>query len=139
MSGTQTFTMIKPEAVAKGLTGAIIKKIQDSDFTIKALKMHQLSKDQAKVFYDVHEGKPFYDGLTTYMSSGPLVAIILEKSNAVVDFRALVGSTDPNEAAEGTLRKEFAESKTQNAVHGSDSDENALIESNFHFAGIEQF
>lgn len=139
MSGIQTFTMIKPEAVAKGLTGAIIKKIQDAGFTIKALKMHQLSKQQAEGFYEVHKGKPFYDSLTTYMSSGPIVAIILEKTNAVVDFRTLVGSTDPNEAAEGTLRKEFAESKTKNAVHGSDSDENALIESNFHFAFIEQF
>ncbi|MEY5040837.1 MAG: hypothetical protein RLZZ414_368 [Bacteroidota bacterium] len=139
MAGNLTFTMIKPEAVANGHTGKIIAKIIENGYTIKALKMHQFSAYQASKFYEVHKGKPFYDGLVEYMSSGPLVAIALEKENAVVDFRKLIGSTNPEEAAEGTIRKEFAESKTKNAVHGSDSDENALIEIGFHFSALELF
>jgi nucleoside-diphosphate kinase len=139
MAGNLTFTMIKPEAVANGHTGKIIAKIIDNGYNIKALKMHQFSVYQASKFYEVHKGKPFYDGLVEYMSSGPLVAIALEKENAVVDFRKLIGSTNPEEAAEGTIRKEFAESKTKNAVHGSDSDENALIEIGFHFSSLEIF
>lgn len=139
MAGNLTFTMIKPEAVANGHTGKIIAKIIENGYNIKALKMHQFSVYQASKFYEVHKGKPFYDGLVEYMSSGPLVAIALEKENAVVDFRKLIGSTNPEEAAEGTIRKEFAESKTKNAVHGSDSDENALIEIGFHFSSLEIF
>jgi nucleoside-diphosphate kinase len=139
MAGNLTFTMIKPEAVANGHTGKIIAKIIDNGYNIKALKMHQFSVYQASKFYEVHKGKPFYDGLVEYMSSGPLVAIALEKENAVVDFRKLIGSTNPEEAAEGTIRKEFAESKTKNAVHGSDSDENAVIEIGFHFSSLEIF
>jgi nucleoside-diphosphate kinase len=139
MAGNLTFTMIKPEAVANGHTGKIIAKIIENGYNIKALKMHQFSVYQASKFYEVHKGKPFYDGLVEYMSSGPLVAIALEKENAVVDFRKLIGSTNPEEAAVGTIRKEFAESKTKNAVHGSDSDENALIEIGFHFSSLEIF
>ena len=139
MAGNLTFTMIKPEAVANGHTGKIIAKIIENGYNIKALKMHQFSVYQASKFYEVHKGKPFYDGLVEYMSSGPLVAIALEKENAVVDFRKLIGSTNPEEAAVGTIRKEFAESKTKNAVHGSDSDENAVIEIGFHFSSLEIF
>ena len=139
MSGNITFTMIKPEAVQKGYTGAILKKIQDAGFEILALKMHQLTSTQAEKFYEIHKGKPFYEFLTAYMSSGPIIAAVLQKENAVLDFRTLVGKTNPAEAAEGTIRKEFAESTNKNAVHGSDSDENALIESSFHFAQTEIF
>jgi nucleoside-diphosphate kinase len=139
MSGNLTFTMIKPEAVQKGFTGSILKKIQESGFEIVALKMHQLSRTQAEKFYEVHVGKPFYDFLTEYMSSGPIIAAVLKKENAVLDFRKLVGSTNPLDAAEGTIRKEFAESTNKNAVHGSDSDENALIERSFHFSQTEIF
>jgi len=133
MSGNRTFTMIKPEAVAKGYTGKIIDHIISGGFKIIAMKYVHLSLQQAQDFYGVHKGKGFYDELTAYMSSSPIVVIALEKENAVVDFRALIGSTDPNEANEGTIRKRFAESKSKNAVHGSDSDENAEIEINFHF------
>ena len=133
MSGNRTFTMIKPEAVAKGYIGKIIDHIISGGFKIIAMKYVHLSLAQAQEFYGVHKAKGFYDELTQYMSGGPIVAIALEKENAVADFRALVGSTDPNEANEGTIRKRFAESKSKNAVHGSDSDENAEIEINFHF------
>lgn len=139
MSGHRTFTMIKPEAVEKGYTGAILERIEKAGFNILALKKTQLSKAEAGKFYEVHQERPFYGELVEYMSSGPIVAAILEKSNAVLDFRALIGSTDPTEAAEGTIRKEFAESKAKNAVHGSDSDENAAIEGSFFFAGREIF
>lgn len=139
MTKNITFTMIKPEAVQKGFTGSILKKIQDAGFEIIAIKMHQLSRAQAEKFYGVHIGKPFYEFLTEYMSSGPIIAAVLKKENAVSDFRKLVGSTNPEEAAEGTIRKEFAESTKKNAIHGSDSDENALIESSFHFAQTEIF
>ena len=138
MLGKQTFTMIKPDAVSKNFTGAILQKITDAGFAIKAMKMVKLTRDEACAFYEVHKGKPFYDGLTEFMSSGPIVAAILCKENAVDDFRKLIGATDPAEAAEGTIRKLFAESKSRNAVHGSDSDENAIIESDFFFSKIER-
>lgn len=139
MSGNITLTMIKPEAVEKGYTGAILKKIQENGFTIASLKMYQLSRKQAESFYAVHEGKPFYEFLVGYMSSGPIVAAVLKKENAVADFRALIGPTNPAEAGEGTIRKAFAESTNKNAIHGSDSDENAQIEMNFHFKKEEVF
>ncbi|KOH45200.1 nucleoside-diphosphate kinase [Sunxiuqinia dokdonensis] len=138
MNGNQTLTMIKPVAVARNFTGPIIQKITDSGFKICAMKMTQLTKDQAGEFYAVHQDKPFYEDLTTFMSSGPIVAIILEKENAVDDFRKLIGATDPADAEEGTIRKLFAESKSHNAVHGSDSDENAKIESDFFFSKLER-
>lgn len=133
MSGKRTFTMIKPDAVESGNIGNILQMITDAGFTIKAMKLTQLSNEQAKGFYEVHAERPFYGELVNYMTSGPIVAAILEKDNAVADFRTLIGATDPVEAAEGTIRKTYAESKGRNAVHGSDSDENANIESDFHF------
>jgi nucleoside-diphosphate kinase len=139
MTGTRTYTMIKPEAVEKGLVGAILAMIENGGFRIVALKKTQLSKAEAGKFYEVHAERPFYGELVDYMSSGPIVAAILEKDNAVADFRELIGSTDPAEAAEGTIRKAYAESKAKNAVHGSDSDENAEIEGNFFFAGREKY
>lgn len=139
MAGNRTFTMIKPEAVEKGYTGAILNKINEGGFRIVALKKTQLSIAEAGEFYSVHAERPFYGELVEYMSSGPIVAAILEKDNAVADFRALIGATDPAEAEEGTIRKAFAESKAKNAVHGSDSDVNASIEGNFFFSGREMF
>ena len=139
MTGTRTYTMIKPEAVEKGLVGAILAMIENGGFRIVALKKTQLSKAEAGKFYEVHAERLFYGELVDYMSSGPIVAAILEKDNAVADFRELIGSTDPAEAAEGTIRKAYAESKAKNAVHGSDSDENAEIEGNFFFAGREKY
>jgi nucleoside-diphosphate kinase len=137
MSGNRTFTMIKPDAVESNNIGNITQMISDAGFTIKAMKLTQLTKDQAKDFYEVHKERPFYGELVEYMTSGPIIAAVLEKDNAVADFRALIGSTDPSEAADGTIRKKYAESKGRNAVHGSDSDENAQIESNFHFNSTE--
>ncbi|MBD3638723.1 MAG: nucleoside-diphosphate kinase [Crocinitomicaceae bacterium] len=137
MAGNRTFTMIKPEAVAAGHAGKIIDAIIQAGFEIKALKLTQLTPEQAGKFYEVHKERPFYQELVDYMSSGPIYAAILEKENAVADFRKLIGATDPSEAEEGTIRKKFAKSKAENAVHGSDSDENAIIESNFHFAQEE--
>lgn len=134
-----TFTMIKPEAVQANNIGAILKMIEENGFRIVAMKKVQLSAERAAQFYEVHKERPFYGELVEYMSSGPIVAAILEKENAVADFRALIGATDPNEATDGTIRKLFAESKSKNAVHGSDSDENAQIESNFHFSSDELF
>ena len=133
MAGTKTFTMIKPDGVESNNIGNILQMITDAGFVIKAMKLTQLSKDQAKEFYSVHKERPFYGELVEYMTSGPIVAAILEKDNAVEDFRNLIGSTDPSEAEDGTIRKKYAESKGRNAVHGSDSDENAQIEANFHF------
>ena len=130
--------MIKPEAVEKGLIGAILDRIEKGGFRIVAMKKTQLSKEEAGTFYAVHKERPFYGELVDYMSSGPIVAAILEKDNAVVDFRTLIGATDPCEAADGTIRKDFAESKAKNAVHGSDSDENAEIEGNFFFSTREK-
>ncbi|MBP6312217.1 MAG: nucleoside-diphosphate kinase [Flavobacteriales bacterium] len=135
----RTFTMIKPEAVAAGNTGKIIDMITSNGFKVIALKYTRLSKDEAGIFYEVHKERPFYGELVDYMASGPIIAAILEKSNAVSDFRTLIGATDPAEAAEGTLRKRFAESKAKNAVHGSDSDQNAIIEGNFFFSGRERY
>jgi nucleoside-diphosphate kinase len=137
MSGNRTFTMIKPDAVESGNIGNIIQLITDAGFQIKAMKYTRLSEDQAKEFYEVHKERPFYQELVDYMISGPIVAAILEKDNAVADFRKLIGATDPAEAEEGTVRKLYAESKAKNAVHGSDSDENAKIEGEFHFNANE--
>ncbi len=139
MANNITFTMIKPEAVANGTMGKIIDMIISNGFTIKAMKLKQLTKEEAGEFYAVHSERPFYGELVDYMSEGPIVAAILEKDNAVEDFRTLIGATDPAEAAEGTIRKAFAESKAKNACHGSDSDENAQIEADFHFTAAERF
>lgn len=138
MSNT-TFTMIKPEAVEAGNSGAILNKIETSGFRIVAMKKVILSRERAGQFYEVHKERPFYSELVEYMSSGPIIAAILEKENAVADFRELIGATDPSEAKPGTIRHEFAESKGKNAVHGSDSDENANIEADFHFSLEERF
>ncbi len=134
-----TFTMIKPDAVADGHIGAILGKISGAGFKIKAMKLTQLTVSDAKKFYEVHAERPFYGELVEFMSSGPIVAAVLEKENAVEDFRKLIGATNPAEAAEGTIRREFARSVGENAVHGSDSDENAAIEASFHFSGREIF
>lgn len=134
-----TFTMIKPEAVEAGNTGAILNKIESSGFRIVAMKKVLLTKERAGEFYSVHKERPFYSELVDYMSSGPIIAAILEKDNAVVDFRELIGATDPSEAKPGTIRHEYAESKGKNAVHGSDSDDNAQIEADFHFNLEERF
>ena len=136
MSNT-TFTMIKPDAVQNGRVGAILEKITTAGFVIRGLKMTQISQREAEAFYDVHKERPFFRELVTFMTSGPIVAAVLEKENAVADFRALIGSTNPEEAAEGTIRKLFAESVGRNAIHGSDSDENADIECAFHFSSRE--
>ena len=133
MAGNRTLTMIKPDAVESGNIGNIIQMITDAGFSIKAMKFTQLSEEKAKKFYEVHKERPFYQELVDYMTSGPIVAAILEKDNAVADFRKLIGATDPSEAEEGTIRKKYAESKAKNAVHGSDSDDNAKIEGQFHF------
>jgi nucleoside-diphosphate kinase len=139
MAGNRTFTMIKPDGVESGNIGNILQMITDAGFSIKAMKFTRLSEEQAKKFYEVHAERPFYGELVEYMTSGPIVAAILEKDNAVADFRALIGATDPAEAAEGTIRKKYAQSKANNAVHGSDSDENAAIEGAFHFSEAEIF
>tara|TARA_B100000287_G_C20440168_1_gene705248 strand:+ start:243 stop:638 length:396 start_codon:yes stop_codon:yes gene_type:complete len=131
--------MIKPEAVEAGNTGSILSKIEAAGFRIVAMKKVALSSERAGEFYAVHKERPFYNDLVDYMSSGPIIAAILEKENAVSDFRTLIGATDPTEAATGTIRAEFAESKAKNAVHGSDSDENARIEADFHFLNNERF
>lgn len=139
MATNRTFTMLKPDAIENGNMGKILDMIIEAGFSIKAMKYTRLSEDQAKKFYEVHAERPFYGELVEYMTSGPIVAAILEKENAVADFRALIGATDPAEAAEGTIRAKYAESKGRNAVHGSDSDENADIEGKFHFAANEIF
>ncbi|MEI9934819.1 MAG: nucleoside-diphosphate kinase [Ferruginibacter sp.] len=135
----RTFTMIKPDATKKGHTGAILAQINAAGFRIAALKMLHLSKEKAGEFYAVHKERPFYEGLVEFMSSGPIAAAVLEKENAVEDFRQLIGATNPAQAAEGTIRKLYAASIGENAIHGSDSDENALIESDFFFSKLEQF
>lgn len=131
--------MLKPDAVEKGHIGAILEKITEAGFRIVAMKLTQLTVDDAKEFYAVHKERPFYGELVEYMTRGPIVAAILEKDNAVEDFRKLIGATNPEEAAEGTIRKMYAASISENAIHGSDSDENAAIEGAFHFAGREMF
>jgi nucleoside-diphosphate kinase len=137
MPGNRTFTMIKPDAVESNNIGNITQMISDAGFSIKAMKLTRLSRVQAQKFYAVHKERPFYNELVEYMTSGPIIAAILEKENAVTDFRNLIGSTDPSEADDGTIRKKYAESKARNAIHGSDSDENAIIESEFHFQPSE--
>lgn len=134
-----TFTMIKPDATSKGYTGAILDQIIKAGFKIKAMKWTNLTPAQAGQFYEIHKERPFYGELVEFMSSGPIVAAILEKENAVADFRTLIGATNPAQAAEGTIRKNFAASIGENAVHGSDSDENAQIEGNFFFSRLERF
>ncbi|WP_047245853.1 nucleoside-diphosphate kinase [Maribacter thermophilus] len=137
MTTNRTFTMIKPDAVEKGHIGAILDKITAAGFKIVAMKYTQLSVRDAQEFYAIHKERPFFDELVEFMTRGPIVSAILEKENAVEDFRALIGATNPAEAAEGTIRKLFADSIAENAIHGSDSDENAAIEGAFHFAGRE--
>ena len=139
MATNRTFTMLKPDAIENGHMGKIIDMIINAGFQIKAMKYTSLSVAQAQEFYAVHSERPFYGELVEYMTSGPIIAAILEKENAVTDFRNLIGATDPAEAAEGTIRKYYAESKGRNAVHGSDSDENAAIEGEFHFSPSEIF
>lgn len=139
MAGKQTFTMIKPSTFAANHTGPILKMINEAGFVIKAMKITKLSAEQAGAFYEVHKERPFYNSLVKFMSSGPIVAAILEKENAVEDYRKLIGATNPANAAEGTIRKLFAISMEENAVHGSDSDENAIIESDFFFSKTERF
>ncbi len=135
----RTFTMIKPDATAKGYTGAILDRIIKGGYSIVAMKWTRLTKEQAGAFYEVHKERPFYDELVSFMSSGTIVAAILEKENAVADFRTLIGATDPSKADAGTIRKDFAASVGENAVHGSDSDDNASIEGSFFFSKLEQF
>jgi len=139
MATNRTFTMIKPDAVKNNYIGAILDKINGAGFTIKAMKYIKLTEETAGEFYEVHKERPFYGELVEFMSSGPIVAAILEKENAVDDFRTLIGATNPADAAEGTIRKLYAESIGANAVHGSDSDENAKIEGNFFFSNTERF
>ncbi len=134
----RTFTMIKPDAFKKGYSGAILDRIIKEGFQIKALKLLKLSKEKAGEFYAVHRERPFYGELVEFMSSGPIIAAVLEKDNAVEDFRKLIGATKPAAAEEGTIRKLYASSVGENAIHGSDSNENAAIESSFMFSGLEQ-
>ncbi|MGB5227720.1 MAG: nucleoside-diphosphate kinase [Eudoraea sp.] len=137
MTANRTFTMIKPDAVENGHIGAILEKITSAGFKIIAMKYTQLSRRDAQQFYDIHRDRPFFGELIQFMTRGPIVSAILEKDNAVDDFRALIGATNPMEAAEGTIRKLFAKDIGENAIHGSDSDENAAIEGSFHFSGRE--
>ncbi|MDP1802783.1 MAG: nucleoside-diphosphate kinase [Bacteroidota bacterium] len=139
MTGNITFTMIKPDGVEANNIGPILAMINKAGFKILAMKYMRLTQEQAGSFYAVHKERPFYGELTGYMSSGPIVAAILTKDNAVTDYRKLIGATDPTKADEGTIRKLFAKSIAANAVHGSDSDENAIIESNFFFSQLERF
>ena len=135
----RTFTMIKPDAVKAGNIGNILQMITDAGFRIVAMKYLKITTQQAEKFYEVHAGRPFYGELTQFMSSGNIVAAILEKENAVADFRKLIGATNPANAEEGTIRKKYAASMGENAVHGSDSDENAQIEGSFYFCTLEQY
>ncbi|HRP90310.1 MAG TPA: nucleoside-diphosphate kinase [Edaphocola sp.] len=139
MATNRTFTMIKPDAVKAGHIGGILAKINEGGFRIVAMKYTHLTTETAGKFYEVHKERPFYGELVEFMSSGPIVAAILEKDNAVEDFRTLIGATNPAEAAEGTIRKMFAKSIGENAVHGSDSNENAAIEGDFFFSQLERF
>ncbi|MCC5937558.1 MAG: nucleoside-diphosphate kinase [Lunatimonas sp.] len=138
MATNRTFTMIKPDAFGAGNAGAILKMIEDSGFKLVAMKIARLTPEAAGQFYAVHKERPFFGDLCAYMSSGPIIAAILEKDNAVADFRTLIGATNPANAAEGTIRKLFAKSLEENAVHGSDSDENAAIEGSFFFSDLEK-
>jgi nucleoside-diphosphate kinase len=138
MNGNITFTMVKPAAVADGHTGAILAKIQEGGFTIKALKMLQITTEQAQGFYAVHKERPFFNSLVASMTSGPIVAVVLEKENAILAYRNYIGATNPADAAEGTIRRLYGKSIESNAVHGSDSDENAQIEADFFFSKLER-
>ena len=137
MEKNKTFTMIKPDAIKNGYTGSILAHIEKAGFKIIAMKLTCLSRESAKEFYKIHENRPFFNDLINYITSGPIVAAILKKENAVNDFRELIGNTNPEEAKEGTIRKIYAKSIDANAIHGSDSDENALIEGGFHFSEDE--
>ena len=139
MNSNRTFTMLKPDSIEQGNMLPILNMIESSGFKIIALKYKRMSRDEAEKFYSIHSGKPFFNDLVSFMTRGPIVAAVLEKDNAVEAFRMLIGSTDPNEAEVGTIRKKFAKSKGENAVHGSDSDENADIEISFHFDNNEIF
>jgi nucleoside-diphosphate kinase len=139
MAGRRTFTMIKPDAVSAANAGAIVKLIEEAGFRIVAMKKTQLTGERAGEFYAVHKDRPFYKDLCAYMSSGAIIPMILEKDNAVEDFRKLIGATDPQKAAPGTIRNLFAKSIEANAIHGSDSDDNAAIEGNFFFSNLERF
>ena len=139
MNSNRTFTMLKPDSIEQGNMLPILNMIESSGFKIIALKYKRMSKDEAEKFYSIHSGKPFFNDLVSFMTRGPIVAAVLEKDNAVEAFRMLIGSTNPNEAEEGTIRKKYAKSKGENAVHGSDSDENADIEISFHFDNNEIF
>ncbi|APU69371.1 nucleoside-diphosphate kinase [Christiangramia flava] len=139
MAGNRTFTMIKPDAVEDGHIGAILEQITASGFRIVAMKLTQMTTADAEEFYAIHKERPFFGELVEFMTRGPIVAAILEKENAVEDFRTLIGATNPEDAAEGTIRKKYAKNVGENAVHGSDSDENATIEGAFHFSGREMF
>ena len=139
MIANRTFTMLKPDSIEQGNMLPILNMIENSGFKIIALKYKRMNRDEAKKFYSIHSDKPFYNDLVSFMTRGPIIAAALEKENAVDDFRTLIGSTDPLDAKEGTIRKKFAKSKGENAVHGSDSDENAYVEINFHFDKNEIF
>jgi len=139
MNGNITFSIIKPNAIRTGKAGPILSMINEGGFVISAIKMVQLTSQQAEVFYAVHTGKPFFEGLVEFMTSGPVIVMILKHENAVEEFRKLIGATDPSKADPGTIRKTFAVSVKMNAVHGSDSDENAVREANFFFPVIERF
>lgn len=139
MAGNITFTIIKPQAVANGHIGPILFRIHEGGFKISAMRMLWLTRGEAERFYEVHKERPFYRDLVEFMTSGNIVVAVLKKENAVEDYRKLIGATDPEKAEEGTIRKEFAESMRANAVHGSDSDENAQIESSFFFSGLQRF
>src|SRR5580658_1078296 len=133
----KTFTILKPDTVSAGKSGAVISELEKAGFRIRAMKMLHMSEAQAQGFYHVHKERPFFGSLVTFMTEGPIVAAILEKDNAVNDFRKLIGATNPANAEPGTIRKSYATSIERNAVHGSDSDENGEIEANFHFSGLE--
>ena len=139
MNTNRTFTMLKPDSIEQGNMLPILNMIENSGFKIIALKYKRMNRDEAKKFYSIHSDKPFYNDLVSFMTRGPIIAADIEKENAVDDFRSLIGSTDPLDAKEGTIRKKFAKSKGENAVHGSDSDENAYVEINFHFDKNEIF
>ena len=139
MITNRTFTMLKPDSVENGNTGAILEKINSAGFRIVAMKLTQMSNKDARNFYSIHRERPFFDELVSYMTRGPIVAAVLENEDAVEQFRLLIGSTDPTAAAAGTIRKLFATSISENAIHGSDTNENALIESRFHFSEEEMF
>jgi len=139
MTTNRTFTILKPDSVEKGNIGAILEKINSAGFRIVAMKLTQMSNEDAKFFYSIHRERPFFDELVSYMTRGPIVAAVLEKEDAVEEFRLLIGSTDPTTATDGTIRKLFATSISENAIHGSDSNKNVLIESRFHFSEEEMF